>query len=171
MCMYVLILVMVIPVLAQEKTSDVFYESDELPAVVLKKAGEEFSVYYPDNTNPDSRVFELESSFISYNLGKDFEGHDSYLLVLEVEGGILSATFNGKGKLMSVVEKYENVKLPEKVRLNLAKIYPEWNLVKDKFYYTQRQGEVKKKVYKIIMKKDNKIKRIVIDHNGDIIKG
>lgn len=170
-CMYLLILVMVIPVLAQEKISNVFYESGELPAVVLKKAGEEFSVYYPDNSNPDSRVIELESSFISYNLGKDFEGHDSYLLVLEVEGGILSATFNDVGKLLSVVERFDNVKLPEKVRLSLATKFPEWSLVKDKFLYVQKNGEIKKKEYKIIMKKDNKIKRLVVNEDGHIIRG
>ena len=169
--MYVLILVMVFPLLAQEKVSDEFYESGDLPAVVLKKAGEEFSVYYPDNKNPDSRVMELESSFISYNLGKDFEGHDSYLLILEVEGGILSATFNNEGKLLSVVERFENAKLPEKVRVSLAKKYPEWTLVKDKFLYIQKQGEVKKKEYKIIMKRNNKIKRIIVDENGGIIRG
>ncbi|MGB1268583.1 MAG: hypothetical protein ACPG45_02500 [Flavobacteriaceae bacterium] len=170
-CMYLLILGMIFPLFAQEKISDVFYESGELPAVVLKKAGEEFSVYYPDNSNPDSRVLELQSSFISYNLGKDFEGHDSYLLVLEVEGGMLSATFNDTGKLLSVVERYENAKLPKKVRLNLAKKYPEWTLVRDKFLYVQKYGEVKRKQYKIIMKKDNKIKRIVVDSEGELIRG
>ncbi len=170
-CMYLLILGMIFPIFAQEKISDVYYESGELPAVVLKKAGEEFSVYYPDNSNPDSRVLELQSSFISYNLGKDFEGHDSYLLVLEVEGGMLSATFNDTGKLLSVVERYENAKLPKKVRLNLAKKFPEWTLVRDKFLYVQRNGEVKRKQYKIIMKKDNKIRRVVVNEEGEIIRG
>lgn len=170
-CMYLLILGMIFPIFAQEKISDVYYESGELPAVVLKKAGEEFSVYYPDNSNPDSRVLELQSSFISYNLGKDFEGHDSYLLVLEVEGGMLSATFNDTGKLLSVVERYENAKLPKKVRLNLAKKFPEWTLVRDKFLYVQKNGEVKRKQYKIIMKKDNKIRRVVVNEEGEIIRG
>lgn len=170
-CMYLLILGMIVPLFAQEKISNVFYESGELPAVVLKKAGEEFSVYYPDNSNPDSRVVELESSFISYNLGKDFEGYDSYLLVLEIDGGILSATFNDSGKLLSVVEKFDNVKLPENVRVSLAEKFPEWSLVKDKFLYVQKNGEVKKKEYKIIIKKDNKIKRLTVNEDGIILKG
>jgi hypothetical protein len=169
--MYLLILGLVFPLFAQEKISNVFYESGELPAVVLKKAGEEFSIYYPDNTNPDSRVVELENSFVSYNLGKDFEGHDSYLLVLEVEGGILSATFNDIGKLLSVVERYDNAKLPETVRKSLAEKFPEWTLVRDKFVYIQKRGEVKRKEYKIIMKKDNKIKRVVLNEEGVVIRG
>ena len=60
LCMYLLIIGLGFPVFAQEKESDNFYESNDLPAVVLKKAGDEFSVYYPDNSNPDSRVLKLK---------------------------------------------------------------------------------------------------------------
>jgi len=169
--MYLLIIGLGFPVFAQEKQSDDFYESHELPAVVLKKAGDEFSVYYPDNSNPDSRVLRLENKFISYKIDNDFQGNTEYLLLLEVEGGVLSATFNEKGKLVSVVEKFENARLPEKIRVKLASEYPEWNLIKDKFLYVQKMGEIKRKEYKIIMKKDNKIKRIVVDEDGTIIRG
>jgi len=169
--MYLLIIGLGIPVFAQEKQSDDFYESNELPAVVLKKAGDEFSVYYPDNTNPDSRVLKLENKFISYKIDNDFQGKTEYLLLLEIEGGALAATFNKKGKLISVVEKFENIKLPEKIRKKLAVEYPEWNIVKDKFLYVQKIGKIKRKEYKIIMKKGNKIKRIVVDEDGMIIRG
>jgi len=159
------------PVFAQEKQSEDFYESHELPAVVLKKAGEEFSVYYPDNSNPDSRVLKLENKFISYKIENDHHGNEEYLLLFEVEGGALTPTFNEKGKLISVVEKFENARLPEKIRIKLASEYPEWDLLKGKFLYVQKVGEIKMKEYKIIMKKDNKIKRIVVDENGTIIRG
>jgi len=171
LCMYLLIIGLGFPVFAQEKQSENFYESNELPAVVLKKAGDEFSVYYPDISNPDSRVLKLENKFISYKIENDFQGKTDYLLLLEVEGGVLAATFNKKGKLISVVEKFENARLPEKIRVKLASEYPKWDLVKDKFLYVQKSGEVKRKEYKIIMKKDNKIKRIVVDEDGTIIRG
>jgi len=169
--MYLLIIGLGFPVFAQEKQSGDFYESNELPAVVLKKAGDEFSVYYPDSSNPDSRVLKLQNKFISYKIENDFQGKTDYLLLLEVEGGVLAASFNKKGKLISVVEKFENAKLPEKIRVKLASEYPEWDLVKDKFLYVQKSGEVKRKEYKIIMKKDNKIKRIVVNEDGTIIRG
>jgi hypothetical protein len=159
------------PVFAQEYGMEEYYESNELPAVVLKKAGNEFSVYYPDNLNPDSRVVELENKFISYKIDNDFDGKESYLLLLEVEDGFLSATFNKNGKLVSVVEKFENVKLPEKVRNSLAEKFPEWKMMKDKFLYVQKRGEVKRKEYKIIMKKDNKIRRLIMNEDGVIIRG
>lgn len=171
LCMYLLIIGLGFPVFAQEKESDNFYESNDLPAVVLKKAGDEFSVYYPDNSNPDSRVLKLENKFIGYKIENDFHGVEEYLLLLEVEGGALTATFNKEGKLISVVEKFENARLPEKIREKLASDYPEWDLIRDKFLYVQKRGEIKRKEYKIIMKKENKIKRIVVNEDGVILRG
>ena len=167
--MYLLIMGLIFPVLAQEKKYDELYESGELPAVVLKKAGEEFSVYYPDNKNPDSRVLALENSFITYNIDKEFDGTESYYILFEVEDGVLAATFDEKGKLLSVVERFKNVRIPENVRLNLAKKFPEWSLKSDKFVYIQKSGEVKRKRYKIIMKKNKKLRRIVVNEHGEIL--
>jgi len=170
-CVYLLALGMMFPTLAQENLYDELYESGELPAVVLKKAGEEFSVYYPDNSNPDSRIVELEKTFISYKLETEEGRLKSYLILFKLEDGVLTATFNEKGKLVSVVEKFENVRLPEAVRLSLAEKFPEWSLVKDKYLYVQKYGSVKMKEYKIIMKKDNKIRRVVVNEDGVIIRG
>lgn len=170
-CMYLLVLGFVFPSMAQERLYEELYESGELPAVVLKKAGEEFSVYYPDTNNPDSRVLELEKTFISYKLEAKNGKLKSYLLLFELEDGFLSASFNERGKLMSVVEKFKNVKLPELVRKSLADKFPQWSLVKDKFLYVQKNGSVKIKEYKIIMKKGNKIRRIVVNEDGVIIRG
>jgi len=170
-CVYLLAIGMMFPVLAQENLYDELYESGELPAVVLKKAGEEFSVYYPDNSNPDSRVLALEKMFISYKLVANEDRLNSYLVLFELEDGFLSASFNEKGKLISVVEKFKNVKLPEKVRKSLAEKFPEWSLLKDKFLYVQKYGSVKIKEYKIIMKKGNKIRRVVVNEDGVIIRG
>ncbi len=170
-CMYLLIMGFILPIMSQEKSAEVFYESGKLPEVVLKKAGEEFSIYYPDYSNPDSRVQKLESEFISYDLGKDFEGHDEYLLILEVEDGMLAATFDDTGKLLSVVERYQNARLPAKVQKSLAKKFPEWTMVKDKYVFVQRDGEIKRKEYKVILRKGNKVQRVVVNQEGEIIRG
>jgi len=171
LCVFLFVLGMMFPVCAQEQGMEYYYESKDLPAVVLKKAGDEFSVYYPDNSNPDSRVLELENKFISYKIGNQFQGKESYLLLLEIEDGFLSATFNAKGKLISVVEKFENVKLPEKIRNSLAEKFPEWKMMKDKFIYVQKRGEIKRKEYRIIMKNGKKVRRITVNEDGKIIRG
>ena len=170
LCVYLFIVGMMFPVCAQEQGFEEYYESNVLPAVVLKKAGNEFSVYYPDSTNPDSRVLELENKFIGYKIDNDFQGKESYLLLLEIEDGFLSATFNEKGKLISVVEKFENVKLPEKIRASLAEKFPEWKMMKDKFLYVQKYGKIKRKEYRIIMKNGKKVRRITVNEEGEIIR-
>lgn len=168
-CMYLLMLGLIVPVFAQERSYDELYESGELPAVVLKKAGDEFSVYYPDNKNPDSRVLALENSFITYTVDKEFDGTESYYILFEVEDGVLAAKFDEDGKLLSVVERFKNVRIPEKVRKSLAKKFPEWSLKSDKFVYVQRSGEVKRKRYKIIMRKNNKLRRVVVNEHGELL--
>lgn len=155
---------------AQNDTYEELLESGSLPEIVLKKAGEEFSVYLPDK-HPDARVARLEDKFITYNLDDKIDGENSYYVILRVEGAMLAASFSAKGKLMSVVERYKHAKLPEIIRASLAKKFPGWSMVTDKYSYVQKQGRITKKEYKVIMKKDKKIKRVVVNELGEIIRG
>ncbi|MFC0778535.1 hypothetical protein [Flavobacterium sp. HJSW_4] len=144
-------------------------EMKDLPAVVIKSVGKDFSVYLPDR-NPDENVRALQEKFISYDLGKDYQGYDSYLVVLEGPKGSLSATYNDKGVLTSVIENYENVQLPGKVIYSIYKEYPGWTIVKDKFLYSQKSGDIQKKEYNLKIKKGNEVRKIVIKPNGEIQK-
>jgi hypothetical protein len=71
---------------------------EELPAVVIKRIGADFSVYIPDN-HPDKDV-RIRGKFIAYDIGTDYEGTESYLLIMQTKNSSLSATYNGKGKLI-----------------------------------------------------------------------
>lgn len=163
----ILLLVFPLLVFGQEK-QDVELSSDELPTVVIKNAGDDFSVYLPDR-NPDQKVRQLQDKFIGYNLGKNEEGFDEFLVLFEGEDASLAATYNEKGKLIRVVEKYQNVKLPRKVIFSVYKEYPDWTIVQDKFLYSQKDGDVLKKQYNLKIKKGNQTKKIVVKPNGDLI--
>jgi hypothetical protein len=141
---------------------------EELPEVVIKSAGKDFSVYLPDK-NPDLNVRRLQEEFIAYNLGTDYEGYDNYLVIMELGSGSLSATYNEKGKLISVVENYKNVKLPSAVIYNVYASFPGWNIVNDKFLYSQKEGDVIKKQYNLKIRKDNKVKKLIVDSKGKIL--
>ena len=142
---------------------------EELPGVVIKRVGTDFSVYVPDN-NPDQRVKIVEEKFIAYDLGKDAEGAEEYLVVMEVKNGSLSATYNENGKLIRVVEEFKNVRLPSDVIYSIYSTYPGWTIVNDKFLYTQEEGDIIKKQYNIKIKKDKEIIKLVVRPNGEIIK-
>jgi len=141
---------------------------ENLPGVVIKSAGKDFSIYLPDK-NPDSAVRNLQEEFIAYDLGKDYEGFDNYLVILENNKGTLAATYNSTGKLISVVENYKNVQLPPKVIYSVYKTYPGWQIINDKFLYTQEEGDVLKKQYNLKIKKNNETIKLTVNPNGDIL--
>ena len=141
-----------------------------LPEIVIKKAGADFSVYIPDK-NPDSNIKRIEEKFIAYDLGKDNEGYDEYLLVMQIKKGTLSATYDEKGKLIRVVENYKNVLLPSQVIYSVYKKFPGWTIVNDKFLYTQEEGDIIKKQYNLKIKKNKDVRRLTVRPNGEIVKG
>ena len=153
---------------AQEKDKGKI-KIEELPGVVIKRVGSDFSVYLPDN-NPDQRVSIVEEKFIAYDLGKDAEGAEEYLVVMEVKNGSLTATYNENGKLVRVVEEFKNVKLPSEVIYSIYRTYPTYSIVNDKFLYTQEDGDVIKKQYTVKIKKDKEIIKLTVRPNGEIIK-
>ena len=143
-------------------------KSVDLPEIVIKNAGKDFSYYLPDK-NPDPSVKKLQSEFIAYNLGKDYQGYDNYLVILEGEKGILTATYDANGKLTSVVEKYNDTQLPIPVIYSVYKAYPGWQIVNDKYLYTQENGDITKKEYNLKLKKENEIIKLKVNPKGDII--
>ncbi|HEX9150616.1 MAG TPA: hypothetical protein VF842_00945 [Flavobacterium sp.] len=143
---------------------------EELPGVVIKSAGKDFSIYLPDR-NPDKDVRALEEKFIAYDLGKDYEGYENYLVIMETKNGSLNATYNENGKLVRVVENYKNVRLPSSVIYSVYKAYPGWQIVNDKYLYSQKEGDVLKKEYNLRIKKDKEVRKLVVNSNGDIVKG
>ncbi|WP_428225482.1 hypothetical protein [Flavobacterium sp.] len=153
---------------AQEKKNQEL-KADELPAVVIKKAGEDFSVYLPDR-NPDNRVLQMQEKFIGYDLGS-VNGEEEYLVMFDAKDATLVATYNEKGKLTRVVEKYENVQLPRPVIYSVYKSYPDWTIIKDKFLYTQSDGNVEKKQYNLKIKNGEKTKHIIVSPNGEMLAG
>lgn len=142
---------------------------EELPAVVIKRVGKDFSVYLPDN-NPDMDVRRMQEKFIAYDIGKDYEGYENYLLLMETKNGSLSATYDENGKLIRVVEEYKNVRLPNEVIYSIYRTYPDWTIVNDKYLYTQEEGDVLKKQYNLKIKKDKQTLRLKVRPNGDILK-
>lgn len=142
---------------------------EELPEVIIKRAGKDFSVYLPSNS-PDKRIKAVEEKFIAYDLGKDAEGAEEYLVIMKAKNGSLAATYDDKGKLVRVVEDFKNVRLPNQVIYSVYRTYPGWTIVNDKFLYTQEKGDVTKKQYNIKIKKDKDVVKLVVKPNGEIVK-
>ncbi|HTG66018.1 MAG TPA: hypothetical protein VL859_06565 [Flavobacterium sp.] len=144
-------------------------EIKELPTVVIKRIGNDFSTYIPDQ-NPDINVRTLQEKFVAYDVGRNLEGNETYLVIMNHDKNSLVATYDEKGKLTRVVENYEKVKLPNDVIYSVYKTYPEWNIVNDKFLYTQVKGNVIKKQYDLKIQKGKEILKLKVHPDGTIMK-
>jgi hypothetical protein len=145
-------------------------ELRELPEIVLTKIGDDFSIYLPDR-HPDLNVQQLQDFFVAYDLGKDYEGYDTYLVIMKNNKGTLTARYNNKGKLINVIEKYKDIKLPNQVIYSITKNFPGWGIIDDKYLYEQSEGNIDKKQYTVKIKKERKTKKLLLSSNGEILKG
>ncbi|MFV5684794.1 hypothetical protein ACM55I_05045 [Flavobacterium sp. GB2R13] len=90
---------------------------------------------------------------------------------METKNDSLAATYNGNGKLTRVVENYQNVRLPSKVIYSIYKDFPGWQIINDKFLFSQENGDIIKKQYHLKIKKNNEVRKLVVHANGEILKG
>lgn len=167
--MHVLILSLGLTTLSySQETNAGSMSMENLPAVVIKSAGDDFSVYLPDR-NADPKVRALQDNFIAYDLGKNYEGYETYLVYMEVTGGTLTATYNENGKLIRVVENYKDVVLPSKLIYEIYKKFPGWEIVNDKYLYSQEEGDILKKQYNIKIKKGKESRKLKVNPDGELI--
>src|SRR6478752_9657799 len=100
---------------------------EQLPEVVVSSLKNDFPKYIPGN-NPDAVVRNTQNEFLLYKVDDECKNYDSYLVTLENSKGFLVATYNEKGMLMSVEEKYINVELPRDLMKTVYLAYPEWKV-------------------------------------------
>ncbi|MBF4470371.1 hypothetical protein [Flavobacterium sp. HJJ] len=153
---------------SQEKKVNKETKIEELPEVVVSSKND-FTKYIPDN-NPDAVVRNTQNEFLSYKVDDGYKDFDSYLVTLESKKGSLTATYNEKGILMSVSEKYVNVELPRELMKTVYLAYPEWTVTQSKFVYSQEKGQILKKAYLLKLKKNNKTQNILVSSIGEITK-
>jgi hypothetical protein len=85
---------------------------EELPAVVIKRITLIFqSIFLIIILTKTCQ--KIRGKFIAYDIGTDHE-LESYLLIMQTKNSSLSATYNGKGKLIRVV-RIIDVRLPNEV--------------------------------------------------------
>ncbi|KFC57875.1 hypothetical protein FEM08_33600 [Flavobacterium gilvum] len=137
----------------------------KLPEVLISQNKK----YIPDN-NPDAVVRNTQNEFVLYKVDDECKNFSEYLVTLENKKGSLQATFDEKGVLMYVSEKYTNVELPREVINSVYMSYPDWTITKSKFEYSQQKGEILKKSYHLKLKKNNKTQIVIINSTGEIIK-
>jgi hypothetical protein len=142
-------------------------KTEELPGMVIKTNGKISSIYLPDK-HPDEVVRGLEKEFVNYTLPKNDKENPINHVSLEIERGTLMAYYNDDQKLIRVDEKYKNIRLPNTIVYSVQKELPGWSITDDTYFYSQKDGVVTKKHYKLRVEKENKMRNILVYADGQI---
>lgn len=140
---------------------------EELPGMVIKTNGKVSSIYLPDK-HPDEVVRGLQKKFVQYSTPKNDKEDPISTISLEVERGILVAHYNYDQKLIGVDEKYTNIRLPNTIVNSVQQELPGWAITDDTYFYSQKEGVVTKKHYKLRIEKENKMRNILVYADGKI---
>lgn len=97
------------------------------------------------------------------------EEHDIYFVSFYIPDGELLATYDKDGKLLSTVERFKNVALPQTIAQAIVKRFPNWTIPKDFYLVKYREQSGSKKLYKITLENGDKRVKIKVNENGEFI--
>ncbi len=125
-----------------------------------------------DSKQESLPVKMLEAKVATYNL-KDSpfyeDDYDLYYINFFIPEGSVLAAYDRDGNIIRTIERYKDIKLPNKVVQAVAKQYPNWAISKDVYLvnYNDEKGASKK--YKLRL--TNRDKRIWVktDENGNFL--
>lgn len=97
------------------------------------------------------------------------EEYDTYFISFYIPDGEILATYDKDGKLLSTVEKYKNVALPQTIAQAVVKRFPNWTIPKDVYLVNYNEQSGSKKVYKITLENADKRLKIKVNDKGEFI--
>ncbi|SDS48701.1 hypothetical protein SAMN04515667_2285 [Formosa sp. Hel1_31_208] len=107
-------------------------------------------------------MFDLKSSEY-YN-----DEYDTHYVSFYIPDGKILAAYDKNGKLIRTIEKFKNVKLPEKVREAIAKRFPNWTMTSDVYKVDfHKNNVVAKKQYKVRLENGDKRMKVKLDEKGN----
>lgn len=88
----------------------------------------------------------------------------TYNVVFKNNQGEIVATYNNEGKILSTVEKYEDVVIPVNLRIAISKQFPSWAFQSNTYLisYTENNGISKKYKIKINKGKHKKTLKLLV---------
>lgn len=95
--------------------------------------------------------------------------YETYNVVFKNQYGRVIATYDSNGKIIKTNEKFENVKLPVELCKSISKMYPDWYLSSDTYLVDYNCNKQVKKIYKVVLIKNNEQKIIVSNFTEKVI--
>jgi hypothetical protein len=151
-----------------QKSMAADFEKENIKKTELPNTNDAISDAYLPDEHPDAAVRELEKKFENHTiLKKDSEGSLNKL-TMQIERGTIVASYDSNHKLIGVNETYKNVKLPNIIVSAVQNEFPGWLITDSTYFYSQKNGIVTKKQYKLRIENQNKKLTIVVYADGQI---
>lgn len=117
-------------------------------------------------------VKDLETIVAKHDVSasNEYGNYDSYIFIFKNNVGKIVTMYDKDGELLSSVEKFKDIQMPEKVRLALLSKYPGWRLNSTVFRVKYvHNKEVEKAYYLQIIKGADKL-NVKVNCDGDVLK-
>lgn len=120
-----------------------------------------------ENTSAIVKELELQAAEFDIRNSEVFDNSEkaTYHVVFKKEHGELIANYNNNGEILSSIEKYKNVVIPLKTRIQLSIKYPSWSFDSNIYQIVYNASGNLNTSFKIRMKKGNDKKTITIKNN------
>lgn len=154
------------------QNSNTNFESSKFKALGALGLNYEYRNKVQNSLTPN-QVKYLEDVVSHWDVAKS-EGFDDrkvepFNVTFKLEDGYIMATYNSKGKVVSAFERFRNFALPKPVAVAIARQYPDWQVVKNKYSLLYNKGKRAKKALKVKIKKGNQKKWLKIDLSDSIL--
>lgn len=98
---------------------------------------------------------------------KKFENYNVEFFGPNVHG---DAFYDRDGNLISFKQKAKDAPLPEIIQKNIFEEFPGWKVSGDRETLTINENKNKSTLYKVYLKKEGEVQKVIYDGKGDLVK-
>ena len=96
--------------------------------------------------------------------------YEDYVVTLVGKSGVISATYDAEGKLISTFEKLKNTALPGDILATIGRDFPGWAVKGDKVRMRSYRDGMETAHYKIWLQKNGMQEEVVLDETGKVLR-
>ena len=130
----------------------------------LNSVGDTETALIVTRLQKDVAQFDLKNS-------KYFEDeNDEFIIYFEAPVGKILATYDNDGEIIRTQERFVDIQLPLPISNTIVDNYPGWKITGDIYLVKYMRDEDDTfKMYKLVIEKDGKTKRVKTDAHGNMI--
>jgi len=156
----------------QSNAQDLLFEAkvkkEKVPAAIVESVQEDFPGYVVEEYSAIPIEYIDEDIIVDRNIKSDND-YDTFLVKMNQKNETITATYNKEGKLINTSAYGKNVVLPVSVTKAVIRAFPGWIIEKDNYKMVSYNNKLKKELYKVLIKKANERKKVLVDASGNIL--